>query len=192
MALGEGLQNQIKIFFPKNPTFLIKSYSEANLLKEMAELYEAKSSWRNIVIIGHSNKHEIKIASDRSVSWEALANWIEGFDPRRIILLACEAGRWLPCSALFNNLDDLDEIFGSPIPAYKDQQYAVLAQIAHILGVSKQSPDLTSLIQMGNFLLTKGIMFKHTRKDYERTSDQYGEVWTGFEDILSDFMRGIR
>lgn len=172
LALGNELQNYVKIFFPQNPVILIRSDTEAELAKAMAELFETGQSCRNIVIIGHSNKGGLKISADRFVQWEAVANWLIPFAPQRIILIACEVGRWLPCAALFKGIPNLKEIFGSPIPAHKDQKYIVLARVLHLLGAKNEDANFIILLQLGNFLLTKGVMFQRTRSEYEQGNEE--------------------
>lgn len=189
LALGGELLKHVKLVFPQNPVDFVPSYSEANLLEKLAALSVTGQQYRNIVIIGHSNRGGLKISADRFVGWDGAANWIGAFNPRRLILLACEAGRWLPCAALFDNISTLEEIFGSPISAHKNQQYIVLLRVLHILGASKEDPDLIRLMQLGNFLLTKGIMFRQTRIEYERDGGEEGEIWTGLaEPLLNQIM----
>ena len=86
LALGKELQNYVKLFFPQNPVTLIRSDTEAELSKAMAELFETGQSCRNIIVIGHSNRVGLKISADRFVQWEAVANWLVPFDPQRMIL----------------------------------------------------------------------------------------------------------
>jgi len=172
LALGKELQNYVKLFFPQNPVTLIRSDTEAELSKAMAELFETGQSCRNIIVIGHSNRGGLKISADRFVQWEAVANWLVPFDPQRIILIACDAGRWLPCAALFEGIPTLKEIFGSPIPAHKDQKYIVLARVLHLLGAKREDVDFIRLLQLGNFLFTKGVMFRRTRSEYEQGGDE--------------------
>ncbi len=67
LALGSDLRNYVKLFFPQNPINFIRSDSEAELLKAMAEFFEAEQSCKNVVIVGHSNKSGLKISADRFV-----------------------------------------------------------------------------------------------------------------------------
>ena len=185
LALGNVLRDWVKLAFPHNPVDLVQSYTEADLLEELRKLHDIGKPYRNIVIIGHSNQSGLQISSDRFVSWKGVANWFEQFEPHRIILIACNAGRWLPCAALFDGISALKEIFGSPIPASKDQGYVVLFRVLNILGAKKEDRDLIHLMQVGNFLMTKGLMFSRTRREYERGGSAEGTVWTMVEPIIN-------
>ena len=184
LALGEELRNQARLCFPKNPVTLIRSYREADLSETLADLFNTKQLYRNIIVIGHSNHNGLQLSADRFVGWKGATNWLHPFEPHRIILLACEAGKWLPCSALFDKIPTLKEIFGSPILADKNQQYIILARVLHILGAKKEDRELNRLLQLGNFFLIKGIIFNRTRAEYERGGDEEGSLWTGLAEPL--------
>lgn len=189
LAMGGELRSHAKLAFPRNPIDFVQSYSEADLLEKLVALLETKQLYKNIVIIGHSNRSGLQISADRFNKWEGVADWIKLFEPHRVILLACEAGQWLPCAALFDSISTLKEIFGSPLPAHKNQQYIVLLRVLHILGASKEDSDLIRLMQFGNFLLTKGVMFRQTRAEYERGGDEEGKIWTDLaEPLLKQIM----
>lgn len=193
LALGEEMLNQAKMFFPQNLVSLVKSYNEADLAETFAGLFSTGQFFRNVVIIGHSNRSGLKLSSDRFVSWEGTANWINPFQPHRVILLACEAGRWFSCAALFDNIPTLREIFGSPVSADKNQQYIILARVLHILSAKKEDRELNKLLQLGNFLFTKGVMFSRTRAEYERGVNGEGDFWAGLaEPIIEQLIKGLR
>lgn len=193
LALGEELQRQIELFFPANLISIVRSYNEANLLKHLGELSQTGQKYGTIIIVGHSNREGLKISADRAFSWQATGNWVAPFNPKQLILLACQAGRWLPCASLFDAIPTLNEITGSPILANKDQKHAVLAATLHILGAKKKDRELDQVIKFGNFLLTKGIMFSRTRIQYERGGDEEGVIWSEIaEPLIEQLMKGFR
>lgn len=110
LDLGDELQTSLKIASPDNPIDCIKSYTGARLLESFLALYETKKIYRNVIIIGHSNQNGLVLSADGLIDWRGVANWIKPFEPHRVILLACEAGQWLPCSALFETIPKLKEI----------------------------------------------------------------------------------
>ena len=167
LAVGSELERVATKVFPQNPIKYIKSFTEAELLKTIAALYETGQLFRSIVIIGHSDRNGLQIASDRFNKWSAVANWISPFKPHRVILLACEAGQSLSCAALFDGIPTLKEAFGSPINANKNQQYIVLARVLYVLGAKKENPFVNQLMQLANVILTQGVMLSRTRNDYE-------------------------
>jgi len=192
LDVGAELRDQINLVFPRNLVELVSASTEGDLLESFAELSRTKQSYRTIIIIGHSNRHVLALSADRPVGWRSVGNWISTFRPHRVILLACEAGRWLPCAAVFDSIPSLDVIFGSPLPASKQQQLVVLARVLHILGARKEDVGLNRLLQWANFALTGGVMFTRTRKEYENGGNEEGEIWTNalepfIEEIASRF-----
>lgn len=117
LALGSDLQNLVKLAFPQNAVDLVQACTDASLSEEFRRLDKAGKPYRTIVIVGHSNQYGLQITSDWFIKWEGVAKRFERFDPHRIILIACKAGRWLPCAELFSGIPTLKEIFGSPVPA---------------------------------------------------------------------------
>ncbi len=193
LALGNELRSYARIVFPKNPITFMQSYTEASLLERFAALYDTGQLYRNVILVGHSNRGGLQISADRFIDWTGVAEWLIPFEPHRVILLACEAGRWLPCAALFDRIPELKEIFGSPLPANKNQQHIVLARALHILGARKEDPGVIRLMQLGNFLFTKGVMFRRTRTEYERGGDEDGKIWTDFaEPLLEHIIQRLR
>lgn len=192
LALGRDLAEQVKLFFPTNPVELIESEAESDLLEEFGEICRNGRQFKRVIIIGHSDVNGLQLCADRFITWDGLAEWIKPFDPQQVILLACEAGRWLPCAALFNGIPTLKEIFGSPIFANKNQRLVVLGKVLHILGAQKEDKNLNKLMQFGNFLLTKGLMFSRTRSEYKNSGDEEGEFWNQIiEPFLNDFIQRL-
>jgi hypothetical protein len=195
LSVGDGLYSKIQMAFPRNPISLVCADTEAGLLKQLGTLAETKRKkpYNYIIIIGHSNKRGLQITSDRFAKWDGVASWFRLFAPRRIALLACEAGRWLPSASLFDGIPSLKEIFGSPVPAHKDQLHFILLSVLHTLGVKEPDKGLIRLMQIANFAITKGLIFRNTRSDYERGGSEEGALWTLGESVISqliDRMRG--
>ncbi len=192
LALGEQLHSSIKLAFQRNPVDLVRADTEADLLKQLGTLSERGQCYRSIVIIGHSNKSGLKLTADRFSQWGAVARWFGPFDPHRIILIACEAGRWLPCAELFKGIPNLKEIFGSPVPAHKDQVWIVFGMVLYALGARKMNKEWLKLMQIGNFLMTKGLMFRRTRKEYQHCSNAEGELWDETETLIAQVAEMLR
>lgn len=177
MALGNELATTVKTFFGTNPIELVRANQTSSLLDSLAELAEKAQSYSTLVVIEHSSERGIVLTSDGSVGWNEFVNWISPFSPRKIVLVACKAGTWMPCRALFQGLPDLKEIFASPILVGKDQKYLVFARILHILGAKKEDGNLNLLMQAVNFFATGGLMLRRTRKDFEYYGGDEGLNW---------------
>jgi hypothetical protein len=192
LALGDGLQSSVQLAFPRNTVDQIKSYETHDLLEKLGKLRGKGKPYRDIVVIGHSNEQGLQISSDRFDDWPVIANWIEPFKPHRIFLIACHAGRWLPCASLFNGIPTLKEIFGSPVPANRDQVYFVMSLVLHRLGAKKIDAEFVKLMQGINLLTTQGLMFSRTRREYEQDGVVDGVFWTITDRILSQIVAVIR
>jgi len=192
LAVGKGLQSSVKLAYQQNTVDLVQSYETADLLKELGDLREKRMPYRDIVIIGHSNERGLRISSDRFDDWSVIANWIEPFEPHRVFLIACHAGRWLPCASLFDGIPTLKEIFGSPVPANKDQVYFVMSLILYRLGVRKMDDHLVKLMQGLNLVTTQGLMFSRTRREYEEERVVDGVGWTITEFVMDQIVGVLR
>ena len=49
------------------------------------------------------------------------------------MLIACDAGRFLPSKAMFDGLPTLKELYGSPIITFREQFYVLIIELLYIL-----------------------------------------------------------
>ena len=196
LAFGDLLHESIGQGFRKIPITVLKVFDLEKLLEDLADLYRTGQKYRTVILIGHSNRKGLQIAEDMFLDWKAVANFFPLFEPNRIIALACEAGRWQPCAAIFGSLPTLKEIFASPLPADKSQAAIVVGKTIHVLGLSREDTRLNNLMQIVNFALTGNVMIHHTRKEFEDANDEDRKVWDEVVeptlDVLSDLFGGNR
>lgn len=192
LSIGSKIFKILKSLFNSNPIELIEITTEVELLKKFSELAYIKRKFRNIIIIGHSNQKGLRISSDRFVKWSGVASWFATFEPQRILLIACNAGRWLPCAFLFNGIQSLKEIYGSPIPTSNNQAYFVILATLYILDAKKTDPLLFQISQLGNFILTKDVIFKQTRYEFQKGGRTEGVLWTVAEPFIEKIINAIR
>jgi hypothetical protein len=89
---------------------------QKDLLSVLADLASQNRAFDVIVAVGHSNSEGIVIAANtRPVPWATFAEYLKPFRPRRLMLVACQAGRWLAADTLFTRLRQLRRIFASPV-----------------------------------------------------------------------------
>jgi hypothetical protein len=171
---------------------LVRSSSQEALLRRLRNATTLRDTYDVIVLVGHSNIAGIQLFGGPLVSWAALADWLRPFAPRQIVLVACEAGRWLPCRALFAGIPTLVEIFGSPVATSPDEAIAVKLLVPFLaVGGKLEGDAIQRLLQVGNFLLTGGVIFRQTRDQFERTDQSEGLLWTGLEELLRVMVPGI-
>jgi hypothetical protein len=93
------------------------------------------------------------------------AGYIEHLAPRRLVLLACEAGNWPAAKVLFERLARLEHIFASPVLAKKDFGRFLMAVMPII--AFNETPDEGSirLLQVASLAATGGQLRQWTRAD---------------------------
>jgi hypothetical protein len=184
LSVGSNIFHILKLLFNRNPIELVETDTEGSLLNSLARLASDKRKFQNIILIGHSNRQGFQIGSDKFINWDSVANWFCYFKPIRIFLIACNAGRWLPCASLFAKILGLKEIYGSPIQTNVNQSYLIAFIMVYMLNAKKIDHSLLSKAQIANFALTKGVIIKRSRKEFEKDGISDGVVWTAVENLL--------
>lgn len=136
VLLTEGKANVRHINGTDNP----------NLQQQLRELAEAGEKFDVILVVGHSNADCIRVASDHLATWSEFAAYVQLFDPRRMILIACKAGVWPTARDLFTALPQLGHIYACPANASKELA-AYLIAVA-LMAIDGPLPSkLTRVIQ---------------------------------------------
>ena len=139
----------------------------ASLLGQFAAQAEAKRTFDVVVAIGHSNSDGIKLATDEElVSWDAFANYLKPFEPRRLMLVACQAGRWPAAEQLFRRLPKLRRIFASPVNASFDLAQFMLGVVPYIVSVKAPRGKVVAWAQAAALALTGRQV-----REWKRTTD---------------------
>lgn len=128
----------------------------AGLLRALGGLVEAKRTFDVIVVIAHSNARGIKLAAgpDTFVDWDVFANYLKPLQPRRLLFVACQAGRWPAANQLFNKLPLLRRIYASPVNASKSFGHLMLWLVPHVVGVKAPKKNHVQLAQLAAVALT--------------------------------------
>jgi len=168
---------------PRAQMTIVRGTTLHELLRQLAELHGQK--FDVISVIGHSNERGIVLGAGRQVdSWEAFAQYLKPFEPRRLALIACRAGRALPSRVLFSALPKLRRIFATPVLADRVQGQVMLALLPYIL--ERKVPPRTALrtVQAGLALLRGRQLWEWRRTDFERNRDDPFAPLV--EDMLAD------
>lgn len=137
-----------------------------------------------VVVIAHGNSDGIKLTEDSDLTgWEALASWLERLEPLRIAFIACQSARTVASSTLFDALESLDEVYASPLNMTFMQSRGVDFLLPCLLD-GQMSDDWLRLVQAGQVLLGRGLLFRYTREEYEKGDDQSDLATTLFEEHL--------
>jgi len=166
LSMADEIAASTTPFAPGALVTVTKSHTEQDLLQTFSRLAETNSRFRVVVVVGHSNEFGLQLASDRHVSWSALAKWLEPFEPRQIVLVACKAEQMGPAQSLFDGIPTLCDLYASPIVTTKQHVQAIRALVPYLLNVKLPDPELIMLGQLVNFLITRGAIFRWRRADF--------------------------
>jgi len=131
----------------------------------------------------------IRLTEDTFVTWRDFSNWIVPIGPERMILVACEAGRWLPSKALFEQIGTLKKIYGSPLPITPHQATAVKFLLPYLLLGGRTSKHGLLVAQAVNFLATGGVIFHQSRREFQRSGTSEAVLWTAVEELMKTSTR---
>lgn len=184
LTSARDIHTLVGTLVPSARRYFIPASSRQELLSQLAQCAEECRTVDIIVVCGHSNQDDLRLTSDRFASWEEVAQWIAPFHPKRVVLVACQGGRWLPSRALFKGISTLQEIFGSPVLLTDQQALLVKLLVPYLLTRGRLKMDTLQIVQVANFLLTKGMIFRQVRREFERSGDEDGVLWTTIEDLL--------
>lgn len=191
VTLGHDVA-QAAALVPGATCHLVGSRTKDQLLAALACAERDAGGFGAVVIVGHSNVDGLRMASDLFADWRAVGRWLEPFRPRRLILVACEAGRWLPSKALFDTLPSLQQIYGAPVPASERESRYVVPLVPYLLLGGRLKPDQRRLLQVLNFVVTRGLVFCQTRQQFRRSGIEEGVAWTMFEEIIKQARPSFR
>ncbi len=143
----------------------VRGESAPQLARSLAPYFDGGHRPDVVVLIGHSNTTGFRLLDGpRGIRWGTVAEWLRPLDPKRLVLVGCEAGDWLPCGALFKGIASLEVIFGSPMKLTARQSVVELLVPALAFDLPK---NLLVCIQALNFLQTNGVMLCRTRAEFE-------------------------
>lgn len=151
------------------------------LHRTLAELDLAKRKFDVIVVVAHSNAEGVRIASDAFVDWNAFTAYWKRFSPRRLLLVACKAGRWDAGEALFSGIPTLRRIFACPVNASKDFGAMMLFAVPYVVANRTPKDKHVFWSQVAAIAATGRQL-----REWRRTTDA-GNPDSSVFDVLSDF-----
>lgn len=141
--------------------------TERDLLDQLAAFAQQQRRFDVIVAIGHSNETGIRIAPERFTTWDVFASYIKPFQPKRLMLVACQGGRWPAATILFRKLPKLRRIFASPVNASKDLATLMLAMVPYLLEVKAPKDRVVRAGQLVSIALT-GRQVRHWMRSRDK------------------------
>jgi hypothetical protein len=163
----------------------------ADLNSVLSELAAQRCEFDVIVVVAHSNAQGIRIARDHFATWEGFAQCVKPFKPRRLLIAACKAGRWMPAQALFHANPRLRRIYACPVNASK--QFASMLLFAVPYVVANRRPRDADVLwsQIGAIGLT-GRQLREWRvtKDKNNPRALVYDLFADFADPIARQMPG--
>lgn len=142
-----------------------------NKLENEENTEDFEEGFNTIVVVGHSNHDGIQIGGeDGFIGWGHLAELLDDFDPQVLVLVACQAGNWLPAQQFFGNMKVLEELHGAPANLSREQARRLVYLILYLLATNESIPWAELGMGLINFSNTGAITLKYTREGYESNS----------------------
>lgn len=163
------------------PVVIENTTSTNDLHESLARHVTVKRTFDVVVVVAHSNAKGICIASDRFVTWAVFAGYLKPFKPRRLLLVACNAGRWDAGESLFNAMPHLRRIFACPVKASKDFGALMLFAVPYVVAERRPKDKHVRLTQVASIALTGRQL-----REWRRTTDK-GNQDSAVFDRIADF-----
>lgn len=162
------------------PVVIESTTSIDHLHRSLAGMVSAKRTFDVVVVVAHSNADGIRIASDRFVAWDTFASYLKPFKPRRLLLVACKAGRWDAGEALFGSMARLRRIFACPVNASKDFGALMLFAVPYVVAERRPKDRHVVWSQAASVAVTGRQL-----REWRRTTDK-GNPESAVFDLLAD------
>jgi hypothetical protein len=188
-SFAAELESLVKAFVPCARSVRVQAKVTSQLLADLARLKSEFENFKMVIVVAHSNAAEVMLAADASTSWEGLGRWLAPFSPRIVLLVACEAGRWVASQGLFENIASLKEVYGSPVLINDLQAAGIKILVPYLLSGRRLRREHLRAGQVLNFLLTRGIVLRRTRRDFREPGVLEGLAWTAGEELLKAALR---
>jgi len=182
-TFAADLESAARTLAPRARTFRVQAETRSGLLADLGRLRADVDRFGVVAMVAHSNATGVNLTADGAVSWRALAEWLAPFSPRTLVLVACEAGRWVAAEPLFEGIPSLKELYASPVLVNDQQAACIKLLIPHLLNGRRLRDQDRRAAQLVNFLLTRGIVLRRTRRDFRNPGVLEGAVWTIGEEL---------
>lgn len=188
LSSARQLDRIVAAVAPSAQRYLVTTTRRQELLSQLAQCKEECGKVDVVVMCGHSNKDKLCLTADWRAPWNEVAQWIAPFSPKAVVLIACQAGRWLPSKALFDGVLTLREIYGPPASITDQQAILVQLLVPYLLNNGRLNIGVFQMLQIANFALTRGVIFRQTRKGFQQSAPAEGVIWTGIESLLQAYL----
>ena len=177
LHLGTGFGQLATKLFPKKRIAIVQTSTEKKLKDDLAKVFEEHGCFRTILIVGHSDPAELKLTSEAWRSWRVVGQWIKTFKPEFLFLAACEAGKSETVRDVFEGVDDLRQIYASPITLWKLHTAPLGVLIFMLLANGKINPEQSQALRLAHFAMSGGQLYRWRRNETGPGEDLKGKLW---------------
>jgi hypothetical protein len=188
LAVASVVAAALSNAFGPESVVLVRARTRNGLLAELGRLAAEKRVFDLAVVLGHSDRSVLQLTHDHAASWVEAAGWLAPFKPSQAVLLACEAGGFLPSAALFHGVPTLSVLYGCPTETNLAAAFVWL--LAYLLVRTKRAPrGLLDFVNTVGVLHSQTLWYRQTRRALRRASpvERIGRVL--LEGVLRDLRR---
>lgn len=144
-----------------------------------------------VLIVGHGNGDGIHLASDDAnvTTWEQLVPWLEPLGPECLVLVSCWGANSWAADALFDGLQELDDIYGTPTKGSPARMFAL---VAALLAGDMLSPVDIPLELTGLVGLLTGEVLRHISRESRMEDTWDPEVRDSIEEGAAEVIDALR
>lgn len=176
--------------FPDKDIHLIQTTTTELLLRDLENALAVHGAFRSILILGHSNSNGLIMTSDSAttVPWNVVGQWLKPFRPELLFLVACEAGRSEAVRGIFNSVEDLRQIYASPIAVAKIGTAPIGILVVEFLRRGRINRDTSAIIRASAWFGVGSLVFRWRRGELGPGE----ELTAGLIDLASSVADMIR
>jgi hypothetical protein len=172
---------------------VVRGGTRHELLRDLGELGGATA--RFLVLVGHSHEEGIGLSSDdtEATPWESVAKWLAPFQPETIYVVGCRAGSTRLADAMFPEIDELVDIYASPVKTAPTRAVPVLAAVvaAHLEERPEHDHGITFLGNVASFFGLGEMVRRFTFETWAE-DDSPPDIVDAVEQGVSEFLEGLR
>ena len=109
-----------------------------SLLGRIEAFGRERRTFKVVVIVAHGDAHGVCIASDLYTTWEGLSAYLKPIRAGRVLLIACQSGRYDGVNKLFGGVPSLRRVFASPLDVDRKTAELLLLLVPYL--VANRSP----------------------------------------------------
>ena len=177
LDVGKKVEALFRQIAGSESVILVSATTTQELCFQFGVLAGMGRTFDNILIVGHSDRERLQLASDALVTWDKVAEWVRPFRPRDLVLLACEAGSLLPLTALFGGIPTLTTLHGADI-AVTLGDAAVGALVYQLIRERFLSQDALAMLTGFSLATGRAIWKQVTRAQFRKkgTVEKIGQA----------------